>query len=189
MNKLIATFMALFFFGAILSGIMEGGGGITTTRITIDHTAAVVTLTVADTSGFLSSSHVIMGNEKIRYTGKTANTFTGCTRGYDGTEAVAHAAGAKVYSPDASVINSALGFNVASTGVSMGIIDIPIMIGKFFTITIPRLIMWDYSWLRDGSLQYLRYFLIVVSIGFLIYMAYYIASALGGILQGIFSRP
>lgn len=39
------------------------------------------TMYVQDTSEFASSGHVYIGHERIQYTGKTATTFTGLTRG------------------------------------------------------------------------------------------------------------
>ena len=178
-----------FLIGSILSGVMEGGGGINATRLTIDHTDVVTTLTVANTEGFLQSSHVVIQSEKIRYTGKTDTTFTGCTRGWDNTIANAYDSRTNVYSSEASVINYALGFDVASTGATVGVMYIPTVLYNFFFTTLPRMILWDYSWLKVNSwLQLLRYVFMVISIGFLVYLAYQIAMALGGILQSIFTR-
>lgn len=39
------------------------------------------TITVKDTTAFTSSGTIYIGTERIAYTGKTATTFTGCTRG------------------------------------------------------------------------------------------------------------
>jgi hypothetical protein len=178
-----------FLIGSILSGIMEGGGGVVVTRLTTDHTDAVTTLTVASTEGFLKSSYVVVEDERIKYTNKTATTFTGCTRGWDNTTASEHQSGTRVYSSEASVINYALGFDVIATGTSAGAMYIPVVLYNFFFTTLPRMILWDYSWLKVNSwLQLLRYVFMAVSIGFLIFMAYQIAMALGGILQSVFTR-
>lgn len=178
-----------FFIGSLLSGVMEGGGGVAGTRLTANYPAMGVTLTVASTEGFLKKGYVVLESEKIRYTNKTAVTFTGCTGGWDNTEAVLHNSGTKVYSPDASVINYALGFDVAATGTTVGVMYLPTVLGNFFFVTLPRMVMWDYSWLKASEwLQMLRYVFMVISIGFLVYMAYTVASALGGILQSIFTR-
>jgi hypothetical protein len=86
------------------------------------------------------------------------------------------------------VINYALGFDVLATGTSAGAMYIPAILGNFFLVTLPRMVLWDYSWLRSSEwLQLLRYVFMVISIGFLVYIAYTVASALGNILQGIFS--
>jgi len=50
-----------------------------------------VTLTVDDTTSFSPAGTMIIGTELISYSGKTLTTFTGCTRGAQGTIAAAHA--------------------------------------------------------------------------------------------------
>jgi len=60
-------------------------GKATSTFFTDDHTDSIVTLTVNSTAGFASSGTLFAGAEKITYTGKTATTFTGCTRGVSPT--------------------------------------------------------------------------------------------------------
>lgn len=50
-----------------------------------------VTITVDDTTNFSPAGTILIGTELISYTGKTGTTFTGCTRGAQGTTAAAHA--------------------------------------------------------------------------------------------------
>ena len=52
---------------------------------------SVTTITVADTTHFPASGEIIIESERITYTGKTGTTFTGCTRGANGTAAASHA--------------------------------------------------------------------------------------------------
>lgn len=52
--------------------------------------SATTIVGVVDTSLFASSGVLHLGTECIAYTGKTATTFTGCTRGYRDTVAQAH---------------------------------------------------------------------------------------------------
>jgi len=66
------------------------------TLTTLTHTAAVTTITVASTALFTSRGYAIIGLEVFSYTGKTATTFTGVTRGADGTTAAAYGAGVLV---------------------------------------------------------------------------------------------
>ena len=49
------------------------------------------TITVDSTEGFPDQGRLKIGDEEILYTGKTRTTFTGCTRGYRGTNAANHA--------------------------------------------------------------------------------------------------
>lgn len=51
---------------------------------------AATTITVDSTADFASSGEIRINDEVISYTGKTATTFTGCTRGFDNTTAAAH---------------------------------------------------------------------------------------------------
>lgn len=57
------------------------------------HTAAVTTITVAATTNCPSAGKIVIGTEVICYTGTTAATFTGATRGCDGTTAAAYGNG------------------------------------------------------------------------------------------------
>ena len=65
----------------------------TSTTLNGDINASVTTVTVASTTGFESSGTITIGEENITYTGKTATTFTGCTRGADSTTAASHTSG------------------------------------------------------------------------------------------------
>jgi hypothetical protein len=60
-------------------------------------TASSATLPVAATTNFPTVGFVIVENEVIKYTGKTSNSLTGCTRGADGTSSASHVAGKNVY--------------------------------------------------------------------------------------------
>lgn len=54
------------------------------------------TITVDSTSGFDSAGSIVIEDETITYTGVTSTTFTGCTRGANGTTAASHADNATV---------------------------------------------------------------------------------------------
>ena len=60
-------------------------------------TAAATSMTVDSTVGFEDSGFIRVGTEVISYTGKTATTFTGLTRGAGGTTAQIHADDAKIF--------------------------------------------------------------------------------------------
>lgn len=59
---------------------------------------------VVSTVGFLNAGTLLIGSELINYTGKTATTFTGITRGVYGSTNVAHNAG--VYVSEAQAVPS-----------------------------------------------------------------------------------
>jgi hypothetical protein len=48
------------------------------------------TITVVSTAGFRTQGRIIIDSEVISYTGTTSTTFTGCTRGEEGTTAATH---------------------------------------------------------------------------------------------------
>ena len=57
----------------------------------------VTSVTVASTTGFEDSGFIRIGTEVIAYTGKTATTFTGLTRGSAGTTAASHSSSANIF--------------------------------------------------------------------------------------------
>lgn len=70
---------------------------------------------VTSTSGFTSSGFLIIEQEVVQYTGTTATTFTGITRGLKGTTNVSHDPGAPVTEAAAvasSTSSAALGFDI-----------------------------------------------------------------------------
>ena len=77
---------------------------------------------VASTTGFLSAGALMIGSELIIYTGKTATTFTGITRGAYGSTKAAHTAG--VYVSEAQPVPSsttALTVAFTTTDVANGV--------------------------------------------------------------------
>jgi len=66
-----------------------------------DHTSSTSVITVGDTSEFAASGTALIGTEQVCYTGKTATTLTGATRGCNSTTAAAYSSGVMVYSLDA----------------------------------------------------------------------------------------
>jgi hypothetical protein len=52
--------------------------------------AVATTITVDSTSAFPARGAFVIETEAISYTGKTATTFTGCVRGFDGSTAAPH---------------------------------------------------------------------------------------------------
>lgn len=76
-----------------------------TTFLTADETNASTTIDVNSTTGFIDATSlpsgikaagIRIGNEIMTYTGSTANTFTGASRGYGFTTAQNHSSGAEV---------------------------------------------------------------------------------------------
>lgn len=69
--------------------------GYTTLTASMTNTSTAA-IQVVSTAGFLSSGAILIDNEIIKYTGKTATTFTGITRGAYSSSTSAHSIGAYV---------------------------------------------------------------------------------------------
>ena len=171
MNKLVVAFTVCFVMLSILSAIMDGSNSMVATELAANCDDDDAILTVDSTTGFLDTGGVIMiDSEKISYTGVTAITFTGCTRGIEKTDADDHVIDAVVYNEDLGLMNYALGFNIVRISHNAGwmaLFDIP---WNFATKTMPKLMLWDYSFFT-GELVIIRYILMTVSIGFYIAFA------------------
>jgi len=175
----------MFVLMTLLSGIMEGGGGFATTQVRTAVDDDDVVIPVDSTQGFLVADYIVIGDEEIAYTGVTAApaaSFTGCTRGYYDTKSAEHAIDANVYSPDSGTLNTALGFNIASTGATAGVFTVVTMTFKFIAKALPNLVFWNFSFL-SGNLVYIRYFLMAIGVGLVIYFGVMLISAGMGILR------
>lgn len=167
---------------SIMSGIMQGGGGIAVTQLDADISAAAVTISVDDVSGYLDSDIITIRNEDIYYTGRDTglNNFTGCTRGYDGlrdTEASAHSSGDKVYTSDAHMVNSALGFNLQATAIETGMWSTVVIPWNFLVITLPNLVVLNFVFL-SGKLAIIGVIWYAMAVGLIVTLAIAIANAL-----------
>lgn len=183
--RYVAAFALIFVMNWVLHGIMEGYGGIAVTRLTANITATSTTLNVANTNGFLDSDYVIIGDEQIKYRGKTTTTFVVDTRGYNGTEAKAHAAMSNVDNTGGSMANSLLGFNPATTSGSLGSVNMMTSMGSFVIFTVPKLVTWNFAHFQVSPwLQYIRWIFMAVSAGFTFWLIMqYAGTFIGGALS------
>ena len=91
--------------------------------------ASATTITVADTTGFpTSGTLVIAGGEQATYSGKTATTFTGVTRGVNSSTAATHTTGTRVYKLSTATYTGDL---LIGTGTGGSHNDIVIFSGGF----------------------------------------------------------
>jgi hypothetical protein len=91
--------------------------GVTTLSAGINN--AVTTIPVVSTASFQNAGAIIIGSEVITYTGKTATSFTGCTRGQYGSSNAAHLAG--VYVGEAQAPTGAVALFMSDTTSSNGV--------------------------------------------------------------------
>jgi len=171
MGKAIAFVLLLYFGMALSVGILAGGGGYAATSLTdaVDEDSAI--LEVVSTSGFLDTDYIeFSSGEKVLYTGTTDISFTGCTRGYEGTTANEYAVGTMIYTTSASTINNAMGFNIAATIDSMGTWSIITVPFNFLVKTMPRLLMMPYQLFR-GDLAIVAVILVLIQMAIVITIA------------------
>ncbi len=90
------------------------------TLSTAAHTNSVTTLTVASTSAFPSKGYLVIKREIISYTGKTATTFTGVTRGVGGTTAAAFGSGTLVEQVPVAANHNDLAAALVAVETAMG---------------------------------------------------------------------
>jgi len=170
MNNFFMFLLLIFVGGQMLSLFMEGRTGISNTPLTSDITEISTTLDVVDTSGFLPSNFVIIGDEDICYTSKTDTTFTGLTRGCNDTDAAIHSAGSLAYDEGSGFLNRAVAMQeheATSEGGFGGWLK-----GKFrfvgvatsWASMIAQMVAWDYAYL-DGLGIFVKLPLYVLSAG------------------------
>jgi hypothetical protein len=98
--------------------IQAADNAITTLSSQID--ASVTTIPVVATASFPSNGIFSIENELISYTGKTSTTFTGCTRGFDGTTAVTHASSSLVEQEISSIYHRTMVSALIATQTKIG---------------------------------------------------------------------
>ena len=79
--------------------------GYTTLTNAIPNSSSTANIVVGSTTGFASTGAILIGQELITYTGKTATSFTGITRSEYGSTGSSHSAG--VYVSEAQGVASA----------------------------------------------------------------------------------
>jgi hypothetical protein len=105
------------------TGVTRGTGASSiTTTLTANALANASVISVASTSNFPAKGALIIGSEEILYTGKTANTFVGLSRGANGSTAGAPNSGDTVklaftHADNTVVYNSTASFYIQASPV------------------------------------------------------------------------
>jgi len=171
--NLFMFFVFAFLGASILSAIVEGHTGLATTELTAQLGETDTSMTVHSTQGFASSGVIQVGDETICFTGTTSTTLTGLTRGGNcrkHSEVAVHASGDRIYSEAPGVINTLVGFDIASAFSDGGVVGFfKGVVTSFknlpgFIQAIANMLMWDYSFLT-GPYIYIRYIMYVFSAG------------------------
>lgn len=91
------------------------------TTLTGNITNSQTTIPVTSTTGFSTAGAIIIGAELINYTGITATSFTGCTRGVAGSSNKAHNTGDAVSGAQVATANTSTTLQLNTTTASNGV--------------------------------------------------------------------
>ena len=164
-------FSMIFAICTLISMGIEGSAGFASTTLTAPITATATTINVASTDGFLDSDFIFIDNEILSYPigGIVSPTqIQNITRGVDNTTKTAHALNTKVYNDSASVLNEMIGYNLATVNSEVGDFRALLNTAWAYAQAVPRLILWDYSFL-EGQMALVKFiFLYPISAGFVI---------------------
>jgi hypothetical protein len=187
MSKLIPAILGLFVFCSILGSVLSGSGGMVATVLTTPMTDTDDHAHVVGTDGFQTTGYITIQEERLIYGGVTTTTFTTLLRAQEGTVAASHplvsgGLRVKVYTEDAGAVNKALGFDIGAIAATNGIFGIPKIAFQFFSTTIPHIIGWDCLSFLTGQLVYIRWIIIIITVGFVVAFAIQLGNMLASAL-------
>lgn len=188
MYILLTFFILLNLFFSFIDYIVVGDADYYVAQLTATMTDNTTTANVTTTAGYRLSDYVWIGDEEIKYNGKTSVSFLSLTRGYDGTEAVSHTMGSHVYGRTAGGINAGVGFNIVDMGASVGNVHATTYLRRMISDLLPNMVQWNFYWMKEGFWQYLRLICVAISYGLVFVIIIQILGALGGLLQSAFNR-
>jgi hypothetical protein len=90
------TSLAILQYNEYIDRFVEQEDEIVSTTLAEELDATETEIDVASSTGFDSAGTLFIENEQITYTGISTNTFTGCTRGANGTTAATHSTSTSV---------------------------------------------------------------------------------------------
>lgn len=93
----------------------------TTTLTASINSNSTAPIAVVSTTGFSSSGYLVIDSELIEYTGITATTFTGITRGVAGSNGANHASSSPVGGAQVAVANTSTLLQLNTTDLSNGV--------------------------------------------------------------------
>jgi len=189
MAKLLTFFVFILAISTILSATVEGTTAFATSTLEVAIDEDDVTIEVVSTDDFSDSDYAWIENERIFYTGKNdaTDTLTGVVRGSadengEGGEAVEHAVGAKIMNNASGAMNVLLGYNLTANRTELGTMDMVRFASGIFTKALPKIIMWDYSFLQ-GDLALIKYAILYpLTAGFVLALVGFLAPIIRSIL-------
>lgn len=186
----------LFVVGNMLSFLMDGNSGIAATNLSANITASEQYIPLTSTTGFLNSDvRIFIDDEQLSYT--SLNTAPGTCgaqtppcmdtglagRGYNGTVAEGHTAGAKVYSESMGTLNDLLGFRIGELTTVWGKLSFPVTAALGFGNFVSKALMWDHAFLEGNGMYLKVIFLYPLSGMMVLGLARIFSNAIGFLLR------
>ncbi len=172
MSKALAFVFFTWLFVTIAGNVLMGDGPMVATRLTAAISAAEHTsIPVSSTQGFSAPGIVVIGDERIAYSSKTATAFTDTVaspmaRGAQSTTVAAHVTGSVVRTVENSLLNQSAAYNIAVVADASGIWA-ALTIGLALMRLLGNFIFLPLSFLGT-DLQLLGYVWVCVSLGLLV---------------------
>lgn len=185
MGKYITAFVVIYVVFQFIGWAQESGTpGFAGTVLAVAVDDDDTTFTVDDTAGFPDVGVIFLGSEVASYDGTTdgPDTFTNIERGQQGSIAVSHVVDTNIYVAELGVLNTALGFEIASTQAATGQFSAVQVTKGFWTNVLGRLILWDYPFFT-GQLIYIRYFFSAITIGFVVVLGFLFLNTVFGLFR------
>lgn len=158
----------------VMSMFMDGNPGLATAQLQTALSPTSTTVTVDATGGFLDEDFIIIDEEEICYTALTPTTFTGLTRGCNGTQAESHpikANGTRVYNQGTGFVNRLVGFRLVKYISTGDILKAPwqafSVVGEFAR-SIVQMLIWDFPFFNAPGIIYFKYILLFAISGGLV---------------------
>ncbi len=165
----------MFTVGTILSFASEGSFALVTTVVAADIDEEDTTIPAGTVTGFIDNHFIIIGNEIIGYTGRTTTCpapftaspacFTDVTRGDQETTAVPHLLNTRLYNQTTGLINQMVGFNVVEQITTVGVFRTLFSLGGSLTNALPKMLLWDFSYLEGDFVIFKYIILYPISLG------------------------
>lgn len=168
MGKGVMFMMFVWLIVCLAGSVLSGQVDFVRTSLTAAINTTDVTINVRSTEGFPSTGILVIGDEHIAYSEKTATTFIGTiarplVRGAEGTTAATHAINTQATTVAGGMMNASAAYNIAVIADSSGLqafVSTPIaffaLLGGFFFLPITFL---------GTDLQILTFFWAVIGVG------------------------
>lgn len=171
MGKGFMFMMFMWLMTCLAGSVAQGQMDFVSTTLTVALNVTTDTVTVHNTNGFPSMGILVIQNEHIAYSQKTATTFSGSgaqplVRGAQETDPAEHAVGVHVTTVPGSMMNTSASYNIAVLQDASGLIAFVAMPLAFFLL-IGSFLFLPLSFLGT-ELQFLTFIWAIFGIGWIV---------------------